>query len=117
MLRNPSSKDATIRAISLARPEGVSFVEAFVTDIENQTLIGISPWPLKPSSRTESWERRQDAVGAVVYGKSPDKNLVVHFRAHSVPASFEAVEIDYELDGKTYTAKTATSMVVKEKCF
>lgn len=57
VLRNPSSKHATIRAISLARPEGVTFVEAFVTDIENQTLIGISPWPLKLSFRTESWEK------------------------------------------------------------
>jgi hypothetical protein len=68
--------------------------------------------------RTPQCKAAAPADGAIIpAGSTHQKNLVVHLRAPSQPASLGSRTVAYEIDGDEYEMQTTFALQIMGKCF
>jgi hypothetical protein len=105
-LENHARARATIQAVRLVGPEGLTLTEAFLLPVANKTLLGTTTRP----EGSPVWTQRVKAQGAVVDARD-SRNLALVV-SRSGRGSFRDVEVTYTADGHRYVLSLAFSFEV-----
>ena len=110
VLSNASSEPLTITEVRLVDDEGFEIVDSYQRSADNGAAGVLPQWPPAGAGSLR-------ALTTI----APDTrfNLVLHLRSTGTAqrrASFSAVEIDYEQDGRRFTETTTYAVVWKARC-
>ena len=117
VLRNRSGDDAVITGLRLVDAKGVELVGAVVVDLNGSSSVGArTSWPPSSQENTSQWKAAVPADGGIIpAGWTHQKNLVLHLRAPSQPASLGSYKVAYEIDGDEYEMQTSFALQIMGK--